>query len=130
MLGPWLTPAIRELAMVGWGLTGKSVPMTPGTRRPALGAVEFEALYQRLRDVPPWGPADRRGALNYLTPDRVVAAASEIRLGRTVSLAAPIETRLTSDDPEPAIHKMTGPPGDQADPGGLMAARDSLARAR
>jgi kynurenine formamidase len=91
-----------------------------------LDAAGFEALYQRLRDVPPWGPADRRGALNYLTPDRVLAAASEIRLGRTVSLAAPIETAPAPDDPEPAVHTMTGPPGDQADPGGLTFAQDGL----
>jgi kynurenine formamidase len=91
-----------------------------------LDAVAFEALYRRLRQLPSWGSADRRGALNYLTPDRVLAAASEIRLGRTVSLAAPIEIGLTPDDPEPAVHKMTGPPGDQADPGGLTFAQDGL----
>lgn len=100
--------------------------MTPGTRKHALDAVEFEVLYRRLRQVPSWGPADRRGALNYLTPQRVLAAASEIRLGRTVSLAAPIEMGLTPDAPEPAIHAMTGPPGDQADPGGLTFAQDRL----
>lgn len=112
--------------MIGWQLTGKAACMTTGTRKPALDAAEFEDLYQRLRRVPPWGPADRRGALNYLTPGRVLAAASEIRLGRTVSLAAPIETGLTPDDPEPAVHAMTGPAGDQADPGGLTFAQDGL----
>ena len=100
--------------------------MTAGTEKPVLDAAEFEALYRRLRQVPSWGAADRRGALNYLTPERVLAAASEIRLGRTVSLAAPIETGLTPDDPAPAIHEMAGPPGSQADPGGLTFAQDRL----
>ncbi|MFY9773457.1 MAG: hypothetical protein WAK28_02670, partial [Trebonia sp.] len=100
--------------------------MTVGTGKPALDAAEFEALYLRLRQVPAWGSADRRGALNYLTPERVLAAAGEIRLGRTVSLAAPIETGLTPDDPAPAIHEMTGPPGNRADPGGLTFAQDRL----
>jgi kynurenine formamidase len=100
--------------------------MTARTRKPALDAAEFDALYRRLRHVPSWGPADRRGALNHLTPDRMLAAASEIRLGRTVSLAAPIETSLTPDDPEPAVHEMTGRPGDQADSGGLTFAQDRL----
>jgi hypothetical protein len=49
------------------------------------------------------GAADRRGALNYLTPDRVLAAAGEIRLGRTVSLAASIETEVTPDDTAPSL---------------------------
>lgn len=100
--------------------------MTAATGSPALGADEFEALYLRLRQVPRWGPADRRGALNHLTPQRVLAAAGEIRLGRTVSLAAPIEKGLTPDAPAPAIHEMAGPPGSQADPGGLTFAQDRL----
>src|SRR5215469_3546824 len=112
--------------MVGRGLAGKSGAMTPETRRLALDADEFDALYQRLRQVPTWGPADRRGALNHLTPDRVLAAASEIRLGQTVSLAAPIEMSRTPDDPGPAMHVMTGPTGDQADPDGLTFAQDAL----
>ena len=100
--------------------------MTADTRKPALDAAEFEALYLRLRQVPGWGPADRRGALNHLTPQRVLAASTEIRLGRTVSLAAPIETSRTPDDPAPAIHEMAGPPGSQADPAGLTFAQDRL----
>jgi len=100
--------------------------MKPSSGKPAVGAAEFRALFERLQRVPRWGPADRRGALNYLTPDRVLAAAGEIRLGRTVSLAAPIETDLTPDQPEPAIHDMKGRPGDDADPDGLTFAQDRL----
>src|SRR5215831_6099770 len=42
---------------------------------------EFQRLYDRLRAQPPWGPADRRGALNYLTPATVLAAAGAVKLG-------------------------------------------------
>jgi hypothetical protein len=28
---------------------------------------EFRSLYERLRGQLPWGPDDRRGALNYIT---------------------------------------------------------------
>jgi kynurenine formamidase len=100
--------------------------VTAGSNEHLLDAGEFEALYERLRRVPAWGPADRRGALNYLTPDRVLAAASEIRLGRSITLAAPIETGHTADDPDPAVHSMIGQPGDQADPQGLTFALDRL----
>ena len=41
--------------------------MTAGGESPTLDAAAFEALYLRLRQVPAWGPADRRGALNHLT---------------------------------------------------------------
>jgi kynurenine formamidase len=100
---------------------------TPGNseRPPALDSAAFSALYQRLRDATPWGPDDRRGGLNYITPDRVLAAAAEVRLGRTVTLEAPIETHAAPDNPEPAMDEMTGT-GDQADPGGLTFARDRL----
>jgi hypothetical protein len=50
---------------------------------------EFRALYERLRAQVPWGPEDRRGALNYITPAEVLTACAQVRLGRTVSLAAP-----------------------------------------
>jgi len=100
---------------------------TPGNseRAPALDAAAFSALYQRLRRATPWGPDDRRGGLNYITPDKVMAAAAEVRLGRTVTLEAPIETHAAPDNPEPAMDEMTGT-GDQADPAGLTFARDRL----
>ena len=36
---------------------------------------EFRALYELLRGQLSWGPDDRRGALNYITPAEVLAAA-------------------------------------------------------
>ena len=92
-----------------------------------LDAAAFSALYQRLRTAAAWGTDDRRGALNYITQALVAAAAREIRLGRTVTLAAPLDTQVTMDNPEPCVHQMTSPPGDQADPSGLSFATDRLA---
>jgi kynurenine formamidase len=102
---------------------------TPETHGPSavLSAADFSALYQRLRDASNWGPADRRGALNNITPQQVLAAVTEIRLGRTTTMAAPLESFVTMDNPEPLIHQMTSPPGDQADPTGLSFALDRLA---
>ena len=101
---------------------------TPGNAEPppALDSAAFSALYQRLRRATPWGPDDRRGGLNYITPAQVLAAAGEIRLGRTMTLEAPIESQAAPDNPEPAVHEMIGT-GDQADPAGLTFARDRLA---
>ena len=103
------------------------VMTTPPGPGPLMDAASFSALYQRLRDASAWGPADRRGGLNYLTPEQVLAAAGEVSLGRTVSLAAPIESRAAADNPDPAVHEMTSPAGDQADPDGLSFATDRLA---
>ncbi|MFB6619833.1 cyclase family protein [Streptomyces sp. NPDC085524] len=76
-----------------------------------MTGAEFRALYGELRERTPRAPDDRRGALGHLTPGRVVAAAAEVRSGRTVSLAAPVETRAGPDDPEPARHRMIAPAG-------------------
>jgi kynurenine formamidase len=85
----------------------------------------FRELYDRLRAQLPWGPDDRRGALNYITPAEVRAAAAEVRLGRTVSLEAPVVSKVTPDNPDPAQHQMTGTAQD-APPSGLSFATDRL----
>jgi kynurenine formamidase len=101
--------------------TGPAVP-TPGQ----LSEEEFRSLYERLRGQVPWGPDDRRGALNYITAAEVLAAAAEVRLGRTVSLAAPVEHWVTPDNPDPAQHRMKEPLGADAGPG-LSFSMDSIA---
>jgi kynurenine formamidase len=99
----------------------------PATSSPGrLSEAEFGALYQRVRSQVPWGPADRRGALNYLTPATVLAAMAEVRLGRTVSLAAPVETWITLDNPQPCQHEMTQTAGTPPAPG-LSFALDRVA---
>ncbi|HEY1641641.1 MAG TPA: cyclase family protein [Streptosporangiaceae bacterium] len=78
-----------------------------------LTEAEFRALYDRLRAMPGWGPRDRRGALNYLTPDLVAAACRDVRLGRAVSMAAGLADVAAPDNPEPVTHELgtAGPDG-------------------
>jgi kynurenine formamidase len=85
---------------------------------------EFRSLYERLRGQVPWGPDDRRGTLNHLGPAQIQAAAGELGLGRTVSLAAPVENQVSADNPDPAQHRMVQAPGGA---GGLEFATDRIA---
>jgi kynurenine formamidase len=85
---------------------------------------EFRSLYERLRRRVPWGPGDRRGALNHLGPAQIQAAAREVKLGRTVSLAAPVEHRVSADNPDPALHRMVQAP---TGANGLEFAADRIA---
>ncbi len=87
---------------------------------------EFRSLYERLRDRTGWGPADRRGALNNLRPELLVAAAREVRTGRTVSLAAPVEGTASADNPDPWVDQVTHPTAGQTGAGGLDFAMDTL----
>ena len=86
---------------------------------------DFRALLARLRAQASWGGADTRGALNNITPDRVMAALGEVKLGRSVSLASPIEHEPAADNPHPSSHKMTRVASD-APEHGLSFAMDQI----
>ncbi|MFG2991226.1 cyclase family protein [Streptomyces sp. NPDC048257] len=94
-------------------------------RPPRLTEDEFGVLYRHLRAGAAWA-AGGRGALTALTPARVLAATREVRTGRTVTLAAPVETLPGPDNPEPAKHRMSGQLREDGS-GGLHFARDSFA---
>lgn len=90
-----------------------------------LTAAEFDVLYRRLVSRADWAGGER-GALNALTPARVLAATREVRTGRTVTLAAPVETLTGPDNPDPARHRMSGHAEEHASRG-LDFAMDSFA---
>jgi kynurenine formamidase len=90
-----------------------------------LSDASFRALYARLRGQRPWGAGDRRGALNHITPDRLAAAAGEVTLGRTVTMAAPL-AGSAPDNPEPGARHMKRLPGEPSDVPGLSFAADQL----
>ncbi|MDH6109309.1 kynurenine formamidase [Kitasatospora sp. MAP12-15] len=97
-----------------------------GPAPPPLTAAEFAALYERVRrERGPGGPA--QGALATVTHRQVLAAVGEVRSGRTVTMAAPIETRPGPDNPEPSDHLMTGAVRGSIEASGLDFARDRIA---
>jgi len=100
---------------------------TNAARQQRLTRDEFAALFRRLKHTSRWGAADRRGALNHITAAHVIAATQEVRLGRSVSLARPIETALAADNPEPARYEMTGAREDHCVERGLDFAMDRFA---
>ena len=87
---------------------------------------EFRDLYERLRRRNPWGPQDRRGALNNLSPQHLLETLKLPTTGRTISLAAAIEDWPTADNPHPAEHEMTSESGANAPPG-LSFSMDRIA---
>ncbi len=60
---------------------------------PALAPAEGPALWphDEMNNWGVWGEDDQRGAANYMTPERVAAAAKLIRSGKRFSLAIPID---------------------------------------
>jgi kynurenine formamidase len=96
-------------------------------RQQRLTRDDFAALFRRLKSTTDPDEAGRRGALMHITAARVIAAAQEVRLGRSVSLARPIETEAAADNPEPARYDMTGARGDHHLDRGLDFAMDRFA---
>jgi len=92
---------------------------------PELSAADFGTLHERLRGHANWGADDRRGALNHITPARLAAAASEVQIGRTVTMAAPL-AGSAPDNPEPGARHMKHLPGEPSEVAGLSFAADQL----
>jgi kynurenine formamidase len=67
-----------------------------------------------------WGKDDEVGAVNLITAEKRVAAASLVRSGRSVSLSRPFPTLPAANNPYPAAHYMKGIPRD----GGAGGATD------
>ena len=68
---------------------------------------EFRALFDQVSTWGSFKEHPERGALNYLTPARIAAAARLVRTGVTVTLSLPLDTEDRVDNPEPADHHMT-----------------------
>jgi hypothetical protein len=85
---------------------------------------EFRALFDEVCNWGRWSQRPERGALNHLTPERVIAAARLVRSGVTVSLSLPLDTHPRIDNPEPADHHMTMLPNQDIGSGSVRFSKD------
>jgi kynurenine formamidase len=89
-----------------------------------LSDEQFRQLYAQVSTWGRWGSADRRGALNYITPGRLRAASAEVRTGLAVSMSQPVDLVASADNPHPPLHHMTVLPDVPVDSGTLRFAMD------
>ncbi len=87
---------------------------------------EFDNLFDSVKNWGRWGPADTRGALNYIRPEHVRYAASLVRSGRSISLSLPVNKVPGPDNPNPAIHYMATGHDDDMGSGSLRFATDFI----
>lgn len=88
---------------------------------------EFEEIFKHVSNWGKFGADAARGTLNYITPEKVRAAAALVRSGRTVSLAVPVSTVAGPDNPRPARHYMAQTYDTHPVPGGPDFATDFIA---
>jgi len=90
-----------------------------------ISRAEFDETFEACKNWSRWGADDERGALNYIGPEQVTAAAALVRSGRTVSCAWPLDTVAGPDNPKPVLHHMTlGPDIALGDSGDLRVLLD------
>ncbi len=82
-------------------MTQVRTPPAPAT------LAEFDAMFEQVKNWGRWGPDDELGTMNYVTPDKIAAAARLVRKGRSVSMAIPINKVAGPDNPNQAVHLMT-----------------------
>jgi len=73
---------------------------------PPPTASEVAALFERTKRWGQWGPEDQRGALNFISPTEVRAAAASVRFGESIGCGLPLSTIEGVDNPSPAQHHM------------------------
>src|SRR5213079_341775 len=98
----------------------------PRRDRPEVSAGEFRALFEGVCTWGRWADRGERGALNYLTPDRVADAARLVTSGITVTLSRPLATGWRIDNPRPADHYMTMLPDSDTGSGAERFAKDYI----
>src|SRR5207248_6195356 len=85
-------------------ITGSPTSKWKPTTTDMLDVDEFERIFESVKNWDRWGPDDELGTLNYITPEKVTAAAQLVTSGRKVSMAIPINTVAGPDNQQPAIH--------------------------
>lgn len=89
---------------------------------------DFRSVGARVRNWGRWGDDDERGTLNFVTPDKLVAAAALVKQGKVFDLGIP----LGSDGPQPGggrinpVHLMSQTGDTQVFPGGFQYADDYI----
>jgi kynurenine formamidase len=79
---------LRQLVLLICALWTAAV----GAEAPAgMTTRQYDALFASVNNAGRWGAGDARGTLNHITEETRVAAAREVRAGRTVSLVRQLE---------------------------------------
>ena len=71
-----------------------------------LSPSDVKGLFEKLSNWGRWGKDDQRGALNFITNQKLAAAARLVQTGESVSMALPLATIPAPDNPTPVTHLM------------------------
>jgi kynurenine formamidase len=101
---PALITAHEETAAQG---SSRATATRRTTRARDLTDAELEAMFRRCSNAGRWGRDDELGTLNYITPQKRVAAAALVKVGEVVSVGRDLSTRQSKTNGQPVVHMMT-----------------------
>jgi len=89
---------------------------------------DFRALGRRLSNWGRWGPDDERGTVNFITPDKLVAAGALIRQGKVFDLGIPLDENGPQQGGRRVnpVHLMSATGDAQLFPGGFKFSDDYI----
>jgi kynurenine formamidase len=94
------------------------------------GISDFERTAAAVSNWTTWGPDDELGTVNYITPEKIIAACRLVTDGRVIQLGVPLDRREGPQATAPRrynpIHFMDELPVDYVLPGGVGVADDVL----
>lgn len=67
---------------------------------------DLDALFDEVNNAGRWGADDELGTLNYITPEKRIAAAALVREGRAMSIGRNLDTVQSPNNPQPVRHSM------------------------
>lgn len=94
-------------AAASMGVSAQTNPALAATRRARdLTEDELQAMFERCSNKGRWGPDDELGTLNYITPEKRIAAAKLVKTGEVVSVGRDLLTKQTKTNPQPLDLRM------------------------
>lgn len=67
---------------------------------------ELDELFEVVNNAGRWGEDDELGTLNFITPEKRIAAAKLVRDGRAMSIGRDLDTVQSPNNPQPVRHSM------------------------
>ncbi len=92
-------------AAASQGATRATAPRQTSRARDLTDA-ELEAMFHRCSNTGRWGRDDELGTLNYITPQKRIAAAALVKLGEVVSVGRDLSTKQSKTNGQPVVHMM------------------------
>ncbi|MFT4081547.1 MAG: iron-containing alcohol dehydrogenase [Nocardioides sp.] len=109
--------ALEEAARRGAGATGldhslmveilrRCRPVEERAETDVAAPMDAATLAESVSNAGRWGADDELGTLNYITPQKTIAAAALIRSGRVVATGHDFSFGSTAHKPRPSVHRM------------------------